>query len=52
MRKLSFYIAQKLIEASGTKHSKAVIAYGIECTISTLLILILLMTAGIILKKP
>ena len=52
MRKISYYIAQKLIEISGTKHSKVVIAYGIECTISTLLILILLMTAGIILKKP
>lgn len=52
MRKISYYIAQKLIEISGTKHSKAVIAYGIECTISTLLIFILLMTAGIILKKP
>lgn len=52
MRKISYYIAQKLIEISGTKYSKAVIAYGIECTISTLLIIILLMTAGIILKKP
>lgn len=52
MRKISYYIAQKLIEISGSKHSIAVIAYGIECTISTLLILILLMTAGIILKKP
>lgn len=52
MRKISYFIAQKLIEISGTKYSKAVIAYGIECTISTLLIIILLMTAGIILKKP
>ena len=52
MRKISYYIAQKLIEISGSKHSIAVVAYGIECTISTLLILILLMTAGIILKKP
>ena len=52
MRKLSFYIAQKLIDKSGTANSVSVIAYGIECTLSTLLILALLLTAGFVLRKP
>ncbi|MBR5947312.1 MAG: accessory gene regulator B family protein [Clostridia bacterium] len=52
MRKLSYYIAQKLIDAGGTKHSTAVVAYGIECTLSTLLILVLQIVAGLVIGKP
>lgn len=52
MKKLSFFIAQKLIDKSGTENSVPVIAYGIECTLSTLLIIALLLTAGFVLRKP
>ena len=40
-----------LVKQGADPEMEEVYAYGIECTLSTLLILVLLMTAGFILRK-
>ena len=52
LRSLSERIAVFLIDNGANADLKKVYSYGIECTLSTLLILALLMAAGFILKKP
>lgn len=52
MKKLSLLLANKLVKNGAYPELEEVYAYGIECTLSTLLILALLMTAGVILRKP
>ena len=41
-----------MVRQGADPEMEEVYAYGIECTLSTLLILVLLMTAGFILRKP
>ena len=52
MKKLSVIMANMLVRNGADPELEEVYAYGIECTLSTLLILVLLMTAGFILRKP
>ena len=52
MNKLAKTIANLLVQNGADPEMEEVYAYGIECTLSTLLILVLLMTAGFILRKP
>ena len=52
MKKLSVIMANMLVRNGADPEMEEVYAYGIECTLSTLLILALLMTAGFILRKP
>lgn len=52
MKKLSVIMANMLVRNGADPEMKEVYAYGIECTLSTLLILALLMAAGFILRKP
>ena len=52
MKSISNSIAKALVKNGADPELEEVYAYGIECTLSTLLILALLMTAGFILKKP
>ena len=52
MKKLSVIIANMLVRNGADPEMEEVYAYGIECTLSTLLILALLMAAGFILRKP
>ena len=52
MKSISNSIAKLLVKNGADPEPEEVYAYGIECTLSTLLILALLMTAGFILRKP
>ena len=52
MNKLAKTIANLLVQNGADPEMAEVYAYGIECTLSTLLILALLMAAGFILRKP
>ena len=52
MKKLSVIMANMLVRNGADPEMEEVYAYGIECTLSTLLILALLMAAGFILRKP
>lgn len=52
MKSISNSIAKLLVKNGADPELEEVYAYGIECTLSTLLILALLMTAGFILRKP
>lgn len=52
MKKLSVFLASELIKNGADSELEEVYAYGIECTLSTLLILVLLMAAGFMLRKP
>ena len=52
MKKLSVIMANMLVRNGADPELEEVYAYGIECTLSTLLILALLMAAGFILRKP
>ena len=52
MNKLARLIANKLVENGADPETGEVYAYGIECTLSTLLILALLIIAGFTLRKP
>ena len=52
MKTFSRKIADTLIQNGAEPTMKAVYAYGIECTLSTLLVLVLQIAAGFILGKP
>lgn len=52
MHRLAKKAANRMVRQGADPEMEAVYAYGIECTLSTLLILALLMTAGFILRKP
>ena len=52
MNRLAKTIAHLLVENGADPEMEEVYAYGIECTLSTVLILALLMAAGFILRKP
>ena len=52
MRKISAAIANHLISHGASPEMRAVYAYGIECTLSMLIILVVLIVAGVILMKP
>lgn len=52
MKKLSKMLADKLVQNGANAEIEDVYAYGIECTLSTLLIVILQIAAGLVLGKP
>ena len=52
MKKLSEMLANKLVQNGANAEMEGVYAYGIECTLSTLLIVILQIVAGLVLGKP
>ena len=52
MKKLSVIMANMLVRNGADPEMEEVYAYGIECTLSTLFILVLLMISGFILRKP
>ncbi len=52
MNRLAGIIANRLVQNGADPELEDVYAYGIECTLSTLLILALLIVAGFILHKP
>lgn len=52
MKKLSEMLANKLVQNGANAEMEDVYAYGIECTLSTLLIVILQIAAGLLLGKP
>lgn len=52
MRKISATIANHLISRGASSEMRDVYAYGIECTLSVLIILVALMIAGTLLMKP
>lgn len=52
MKSISNSIAKLLVKNGADSEMEEVYAYGIECALSTLLILALLMAAGFILRKP
>ena len=52
MNKLAGMIASRLVQNGADPELEAVYAYGIECTLSTVLILVLSVTFGFILRKP
>lgn len=52
MKKLSEMLANKLVQNGANAEMEDVYAYGIECTLSTLLIVILQIAAGFVLGKP
>ena len=52
MNRLAKTIAHLLVENGADPEMEEVYAYGIECTLSTVLILALLIVAGFILRKP
>ena len=52
MNRLAGIIANRLVQNGADPEMEEVYAYGIECTLSTLLILALLIVAGFILHKP
>lgn len=52
MKKLSEMLANKLVQNGANAEMEGVYAYGIECTLSALLIVILQIAAGLVLGKP
>ena len=52
LKKTAEIAARGLVKNGADPEMEEVYAYGIECTLSTLLILVLLMTAGFVLRKP
>jgi accessory gene regulator B len=52
LNRLAGIIANRLVQNGADPELEDVYAYGIECTLSTLLILALLIVAGFILHKP
>ena len=52
MNRLAKTIANLLVQNGADPEMEEVYAYGIECTLSTVLILALLIVAGFILRKP